>query len=110
MKVEASLVCSCQEMLEYRSICSRHRAISSITALDFRRTTFGLFKELLGEVPWVLAGRGAQAQEQSIPKIKKSSKRDRIVAQLGRELLNKFSNMEEGYDHLGGIQECCQRM
>jgi len=62
--------------------------MSRIKTLDFRRANFGLFKELLGGIPWVraLEGRGVQecwllfkhhflhAQERCIPLKKKSRK------------------------------------
>jgi len=31
------------------------RVISTIKTLDFRRANFGLFRDLLGEIPWVRA-------------------------------------------------------
>ena len=61
VKVEGSLGCS-DEMMEFRISCGRNRIPSRITALDFSRANFGLFKQLLGEIPWdrVLEGKGAQ--------------------------------------------------
>ncbi|NXI08561.1 RTBS polymerase, partial [Irena cyanogastra] len=70
----------------------------------FRRANFGLFKQLLGEIPWdrVLEGKGAQdswlafkdcffrAQDQSIPTGRKSRKGTRRPAWLNRELLGKL--------------------
>jgi len=64
------------------------RATRSIITLGFRRANFGLFKELLGGIPWVraLEGWGVQetwslfkhqflhAQDRCIPLQKKSSK------------------------------------
>ncbi|GAB0175730.1 hypothetical protein GRJ2_000038200 [Grus japonensis] len=60
VKVGSSLGCSDHEMVEFRILRGRSRAISRITTLDFRRATFGLFKDLLGRIPWikVLEGRG----------------------------------------------------
>jgi len=48
------------ETVEFRILHGGSRAISKITALDFRRANFGLFKDLLGGIPWVrsLEGRG----------------------------------------------------
>jgi len=67
------------------------RAIIRIKTLDFRRAKFGLFKDLLGGIPWVraLEVRGVQdiwlqfkhhflrAQDRCIPLSKKSSKAGR---------------------------------
>ncbi|GAB0209149.1 rapamycin-insensitive companion of mTOR-like [Grus japonensis] len=60
VKVGGSLGCSDHEMVEFRILRGRSRAISRITTLDFRRGNFGLFKDLLGRIPWVraLEGRG----------------------------------------------------
>jgi len=75
--------------------------ISMIKTLDLRRADFGLFKELLGGIPWAraLKGRGVHecwslfkrhflhAQEQCIPLRKKWSKGGRRPAWLNKELL-----------------------
>jgi len=62
VKAGGSLGCSDHEMVEFRILYGGSRAISRITALDFRRANFGLFKDLLGGIPWVraLEGRGIQ--------------------------------------------------
>ncbi|GAB0177486.1 hypothetical protein GRJ2_000213900 [Grus japonensis] len=52
VKVGGSLGCSDHEMVEFRILHGRSRAISRITTLDFRRANFGLFKDLLGRIPW----------------------------------------------------------
>jgi len=46
--------------MEFRILRGGSRAISVIKTLDFRRANFGLFKELLVEIPWAraLEGRG----------------------------------------------------
>ena len=69
-------------MAEFRFPKAERRVKSKLTALDFRGVDFGLFKDLLGSVPWDKApeGRGwgheswlifkdhlLQAQESSIP-------------------------------------------
>jgi len=61
VKVGGSLECSDCEM-EFRIPRGGRRAISRITILDLRGAKFGLFKDLLGEIPWIktLEGRGAQ--------------------------------------------------
>ncbi|NWT63551.1 RTJK polymerase, partial [Erythrocercus mccallii] len=77
----------------------------------FRKANLGLLRELLGKVPWdrALEGKGAeaswltfkhhflQAQDQCIPKCRKSSKRVRRPAWLSRELLLKLKQKREIY-------------
>ncbi|GAB0183107.1 hypothetical protein GRJ2_000776000 [Grus japonensis] len=62
MKLKGSLGCSDHEMVEFRILRAARRAHSKLTTLDFRRADFGLFRDLLGRVPWdkALEGRGAQ--------------------------------------------------
>jgi len=47
-------------MVNFRILHGRSRVISRIKTLEFRRANSGLFKELLGGIPWVraLEGRG----------------------------------------------------
>jgi len=101
VKVGGRLGCSDHEMVEFRNLCGGSRAVSRIKTLDLRRANFGLFKELLGGIPWVraLEGRGVQecwslfkrhfldAQEWCMPLRKKSSKGGRRPAWLNKELL-----------------------
>ncbi|GAB0208473.1 mitochondrial enolase superfamily member 1 [Grus japonensis] len=110
-KVGGSLGCSDHEMVEFRILHGRSRAISRITTLDFRRANFGLCKDLLGRIPWVraLEGKGAQetqsifkhhflrAQDQSIPKNRKSSKGGKRPAWMSKELLEKLKGKKEVY-------------
>ncbi|GAB0182131.1 hypothetical protein GRJ2_000678400 [Grus japonensis] len=58
VKLKGSLGYSDHEMVEFEN----HRVHSKLTTLDFRRADFGLFRDLLGRVPWdkALEGRGAQ--------------------------------------------------
>ncbi|XP_071671878.1 synaptonemal complex protein 2 isoform X2 [Patagioenas fasciata] len=91
-------------MVEFRVLCGRNRIASRIATLDFSRANFGLFKQLLGEIPWarLLEGKGAQdswlvfrdcfyqVQDQSIPTHRKSRKGARRPAWLNRELLGKL--------------------
>ena len=60
MKVRGRLGCSNHEMVEFRTLCGGSRVISRMKILDFRTAKFGLFKDLLGRIPWVrsLEGRG----------------------------------------------------
>jgi len=52
---EGSLGCSDHLMVEFRILHGESRAIRRITTLDFRTANFGLFKDLLGGIPWVKA-------------------------------------------------------
>jgi len=58
VKAGGSLSCSDHEMVNFRILCRGSRAIRKIKTLDFRRANFGLFKELLGGIPWVRAPEG----------------------------------------------------
>ncbi|GAB0203192.1 mitochondrial enolase superfamily member 1 [Grus japonensis] len=62
LKVGGSLGCSDHEMVEFRILHGRNRAISRITTLDFRRANFGLLKDLPGRIAWdrALEDRGVQ--------------------------------------------------
>ena len=89
----------------------RNRTASRIAALDFSRGNFGLFKQLLGEIPWarLLEGKGAQdswiafrdcffhAQDQSIPTRRKSRKGARRPAWLNRDLLGMLKQKRRVY-------------
>ncbi|KFW09032.1 hypothetical protein N327_00801, partial [Fulmarus glacialis] len=79
--------------------------------VDFRRADFGLFRDLLGRVPWdkALEGRGAQeswlifkdhllqAQEQCIPTKRKSGKNARRPTWMNKELLDKLKHKNKAY-------------
>ncbi|GAB0183760.1 hypothetical protein GRJ2_000841300 [Grus japonensis] len=62
VKLKGSLDCSDCEMQVFKILRAARRALSKLTALDFRRADFGLFRDLLGRIPWdkALEGRGAQ--------------------------------------------------
>ena len=62
VKAKGSLGCSSHEMVEFKILCGKSKAIIRIATLDFRRVDFNLFGELLGRVTWKksLQGRGAQ--------------------------------------------------
>ncbi|GAB0191026.1 hypothetical protein GRJ2_001567900 [Grus japonensis] len=62
VKLKGSLGCSDHEMVEFKILRAVRRAHSKLTTLDFRRADFGLFRDLLGRVPWdkALEGRGPQ--------------------------------------------------
>ena len=63
VKAGGRLGCSDHEMVEFRMLYGGSRAMSRITALDFRRVNFGLFKDLLGGIPWVRALESKRVQE-----------------------------------------------
>ncbi|GAB0203559.1 hypothetical protein GRJ2_002821500 [Grus japonensis] len=103
IKLKGSLGCSDHEMVEFRILRAVRRAHSKLTTLDFRRADFGLFRDLLGRIPWdkALEGRGAQeswlvfkghllqAQERCIPTKRKSSKNTKRPPRMNKELLDK---------------------
>jgi len=51
VKVGGSLSCSDHEIVSFRILCGGSKEIRRIKTLDFRRANFGLFKELLAEIP-----------------------------------------------------------
>ncbi|KAK4826285.1 hypothetical protein QYF61_007132 [Mycteria americana] len=63
VKVKGSLGCSDHEMVEFRILMGGRRLKSKLTTLDFRRADFGLFKDLLGRVPWDKALEGKEAHK-----------------------------------------------
>jgi len=93
VKVGGTLSSIDHEMVEFRILHGGSRAISRIKTLDLRRANFGLFRELLGGIPWAraLERRGVEecyslfklhflhAQEQCLPLSKKSSKGGRSL-------------------------------
>jgi len=101
VKAGGRLGCSDHEMVEFRILRGGSRAISRIKTFDFRTAKFGLFKELLGGIPWArtLEGRGVQecwslfkhpflhAQERCIPLTKKFRKGGRRPTWLNKEFL-----------------------
>ncbi|GAB0179431.1 hypothetical protein GRJ2_000408400 [Grus japonensis] len=111
VKLKGDLGCSDHEMVEFRILRAARRAHSKLTTLDFRRADFGLFRDLLGRIPWdkALEGRGAQdswlvfkghlvqAQEPCIPAKRKSSKNARGCAWMNKELLGKVKQKKEAY-------------
>ncbi|GAB0179421.1 hypothetical protein GRJ2_000407400 [Grus japonensis] len=62
VKLKGSLGCSDHETVEFKILRAARRVHSKLTTLAFRRADFGLFRDLLGRLPWdkVLEGRGAQ--------------------------------------------------
>ncbi|GAB0190077.1 hypothetical protein GRJ2_001473000 [Grus japonensis] len=109
VKLEGSLGCSDHKMVEFKFLRAARRACSKLTTLDFRRADFGLFRDLLGRIPWdkALEGRGAQdswlvfkhhllqAQERCIPTKRKSGKNTRRSVWMNKELLGKVKQKKE---------------
>jgi len=87
------------------------RVQSKLTALNFRTADFGIFRDLLGRVPWdkALEGREAQeswlilqdhllqAQEQCIPTKRMSGKNVTLPARMNKEFLDKIEKEKEAY-------------
>ncbi|GAB0208807.1 mitochondrial enolase superfamily member 1 [Grus japonensis] len=111
VKLKGSLGCSDHKMVEFKILRAVRRALSKLTTLDFRRAGFGLFRDLLGRIPWDKApeGRGAQdswlvfkghllqAQEQCIPTKRKSGKNTQRPPWMKKELLGKVKQKKEAY-------------
>ena len=111
VKLKGSLGCSDHEMVEFKILRAARRVHSKLNTLDFRRADFGLFRDLLGRVPWdtALEGRGAQeswlifkdhllqAQESPIPMRRKSGKNARRPAWMNKELLAKLKHKKEAH-------------
>ncbi|GAB0183929.1 mitochondrial enolase superfamily member 1 [Grus japonensis] len=111
IKLKGSLGCSDHKMVEFRILRAAKRACSKLTTLDFRRADCGLFRDLLGRIPWdkALEGRGAQdswlifkghllqAQQRCIPTKRKSSKNTKKPPWMNKELLGKVKQKKEAY-------------
>ena len=52
LKVEGNLGCRDHETVQFRISWGRKRILSRIATLDFSRDNFGLFMQLLEEIPW----------------------------------------------------------
>lgn len=110
-KIKVSLGCSDQEMVAYEIRRATRRAHCTFTTLDFRRTDFGLFKDLLRRALWDVALERSgpqeswlefkdhllQAQEQPIPTARKPGKNARGPAWMIEELLAKLKHKKEAY-------------
>ncbi|GAB0204697.1 mitochondrial enolase superfamily member 1 [Grus japonensis] len=98
-------------MVEFRILRAEKRVRSKLTTLGFRRADSGLFRDLLGRIPWdkALEGRGAQdswlifkghllqAQERCIPTKRKSSKNTKRPPWMNKLLLGKVKHKKEAY-------------
>ncbi|GAB0207663.1 hypothetical protein GRJ2_003232000 [Grus japonensis] len=111
VKLKGSLGCSDHEMVEFRILRAARRVCSKLTTLEFRRADFGLFRDLLGRIPWdkALEGRGAQdswlifeghllqAQERCIPTKRESCKNAKRPPWMNKEVLGKVKQKKEAY-------------
>lgn len=52
VKLKGSLGSCGHEMVEFKILRAARRAYSKLTTLEFRRANFGLFRHLVGRVPW----------------------------------------------------------
>ncbi|KAK4807071.1 hypothetical protein QYF61_018412 [Mycteria americana] len=100
------------EMIEFLIRGEAARGVSKTATLDFRRADFGLFRRLVERVPWeaALMGKGVQegwtffkeevlkAQEQAVPRCRKTSRRGRRPAWLTRELWLELRRKRRVYD------------
>ncbi|GAB0179518.1 cAMP-dependent protein kinase inhibitor alpha [Grus japonensis] len=121
--LKGSLGCSDHEMVEFKILGAVRRVHSKLAALDFRRADFGLFRNLLGRIPWdkALEGRGAQdswlifkghllqAQERCNPTKRKSGKNARRPAWMnkGRDWENEEPSTvgeDQVQDHLRNLK------
>ena len=130
-KAAESLGYSDHEMVEFRILGGRRRAISRIATLDFRTANFVLFQNLLRGIPWVraLAGRGIQdswllfkpyflyAQDWCIPNEQEIKQRRQTSCMDEQGASSKTHqeeeglwNVERGTGHLELIQERCESM
>ncbi|KAK4810956.1 hypothetical protein QYF61_013364, partial [Mycteria americana] len=100
------------EMIEFLIRGEAARGVSKTATLDFQRADCGLFRRLVERVPWeaALMGKGVQegwtffkeevlkAQEQAVPRCRKTSRRGRRPAWLTRELWLKLRRKRRVYD------------
>ncbi|GAB0188331.1 hypothetical protein GRJ2_001298400 [Grus japonensis] len=108
VKLTGSLGCSDHEMVDFKILTAVRRTHNKLATLDFRRAAFGLFRDLLGKVPWdkALEGRGAQESwlvfkghllQALIPTKRKSGKNTTRPAWMNKELLGKLKHKKEAY-------------
>lgn len=89
--------------LEFRILCGRNKAVSTITILNFKIASFHLSKTVLGGIPWIGALEGKRAQESwltfnyhffqaqdwCIPRSKKLGKSSRGHIWMSKEIMEK---------------------
>ncbi|KAK4818945.1 hypothetical protein QYF61_022210 [Mycteria americana] len=100
------------EIMEFLIHGEAMRGVSKTATLDFQRADFGLFGRLVERVPWeaALMGKGVQegwtffkeevlkAQEQAVPRCRKTSWRGRRPAWLNSELWLELRKKRRVYD------------
>ncbi|GAB0181465.1 triadin [Grus japonensis] len=86
VKLKGSLGCSDHETVEFKILRAARRVHSKLTTLDFRRADFGLFRDLLGRVPWdkALEGRETRTVGRSRATRKASVGTSAIKGRLGK--------------------------
>ena len=111
MKLKDSLGSSDHNAVEFKIHGAARKLHGKLSALDFKKADFGLFRDLMGKVPWeaALEGRGAQeswstfkehllqAQQRCIPMKNKSGKKARRPAWMSKELLDQLKVKKEAY-------------
>ncbi|GAB0179966.1 cAMP-dependent protein kinase inhibitor alpha [Grus japonensis] len=111
VKLKGSLGCSDHEVVEFKILRAARRAHSKLITLAFRRAAFGLFRDLLGRIPWdkgpeervaqeswlISKDHLLQAQERCIPTKRKSSKNTKRPLWMNKELLGKVKHKKEAY-------------
>ncbi|KAK4829261.1 hypothetical protein QYF61_002653 [Mycteria americana] len=100
------------KMIEFLIRGEAAREVSKTATLDFQRADFGLFRRLVERVPWeaALMDKGVQegwtffkeevlkAQEQAVPRYRKTSRWGRRPAWLTRELWLELRKKRRVYD------------
>ena len=107
-KLKSSHGCSDHEMEEFKILRAAMKAHSKLTTLDFRRTDFGLSRDLRSRLPWdkdrhykaqetwlIFKDHLFQAQERCIPTKSNSGKNTRRPAFMNKELLDKLRHKKE---------------
>ncbi|PKU32688.1 nedd4-binding protein 2-like 2 [Limosa lapponica baueri] len=109
VKTGGSLGCSDHALVEFTVLRDTCQTRGIVRTLNFRKANLQLFKELVNRTPWeaVLRDKGAEqswqtfkdafhrAQELSIPRCKKSSKKGKRPAWLSQDLLVKVKDKKE---------------
>ncbi|GAB0207904.1 mitochondrial enolase superfamily member 1 [Grus japonensis] len=99
------------EVVEFKIFGDRRKTATKTSTLDMGRADFRLLRELVSQVPWETALEGIgvhqcwslfkvhllRAQEQAIPKCRRSSRRGRRPAWLNRDLLLELRRKKKVY-------------
>jgi len=110
MRRRGRLGCSHHEMVEFKILCGKSKAISRIATLDFGGANFDLFKDLLGGISEARALEGTheswltlkhhffQALDWCIPNSKKSGKDGRNPEWMSKELMDKLKGKKKVHE------------